>query len=479
MKVFVVSPVFAAFIVLVSVAGADPMEHTPFELSLHRRTADLGDPSSVLVFDNPNNGAIARRVWSPRRKRAPAAADAKEWEALLVRAAGGATDATGSDVSVRLYGGAYSVDEAVYLQATVGGAKFNVQVDTGSSDMAVPAVGCAACNYTDSPYAPSKSKTSQSVSCHDSRYDGCSCTGGGQCQYTISYVDNSGYTAALWSDTLGIEGTKLSGTGLVGAISSETGWSDKVMEGIWGVAFGPASQVGADTSLASVLSASALDEVFALCIEREGGSMVLGGYAAEDDAEPDWVPLVYSEGAPSGGYWTINAVGMEVDGRKVDVSARTLNSGLCIVDSGTTDIIIPNSALKAAFVTTQGCCNSKNLVGVCNTTFADSLFNGYCYEMSQADVDAFPTLSFLVGDAANPARLDLTPSDYLEYGDDGDYACINLTGGDESDGTILGEMLMQRFQVIFDRDDLSNARVGFLPKDACHSTLQRRQPPSL
>jgi hypothetical protein len=55
-------------------------------------------------------------------------------------------------------------------------------------------------------------------------------------------------------------------------------------------------------------------------------------------------------------------------------------------------------------------CNKTNLVGVCNTPSGQTLFDGYCFEMSDAQRAAFPPINFYLPGVPN---LTVNGPDYL------------------------------------------------------------------
>lgn len=81
------------------------------------------------------------------------------------------------------------------------------QVDTGSSDLGVPDVTCGRCGrHKDAPWSPLKDPWASPAGCSEGPL---SCSGdlGGQCVdsqcgYTITYEDNTGYSALLYNDSV-------------------------------------------------------------------------------------------------------------------------------------------------------------------------------------------------------------------------------------------------------------------------------------
>lgn len=79
-------------------------------------------------------------------------------------------------------------------------------VDTGSSDVAIPAVGCSDCgNHPDPYFNPFSSSTFNNISCGTPKLYCPSCIGG-VCGYELSYLDGSGFNATLGNDTMNVAG---------------------------------------------------------------------------------------------------------------------------------------------------------------------------------------------------------------------------------------------------------------------------------
>lgn len=56
-------------------------------------------------------------------------------------------------------------------------------------------------------------------------------------------------------------------------------------------------------------------------------------------------------------------------------------------------------------------CTTTQLVGVCGITSGNSLFDGSCWTMTDADVAAFPNMGFKFDQISTP--IEITPNDYL------------------------------------------------------------------
>ena len=82
---------------------------------------------------------------------------------------------------------------------------FHVQVDTGSSDLGIPDASCNCGQHLDAPFNPTQTAGVSPAPCSGSVLN---CNSGsascmsGQCGYSISYGDGSGYTALVYSTSV-------------------------------------------------------------------------------------------------------------------------------------------------------------------------------------------------------------------------------------------------------------------------------------
>ena len=169
---------------------------------------------------------------------------------------------------------------------------------------------------------------------------------------------------------------------------------------------------------------------FSLCMGPKGGVLSLGVDYSKDSrfkwtdiSDEIWYSVVVND--------------IKFGGKSIGMDYYYLNYGYGgpIVDSGTTLFIVTTTIMAAIRTTIEGFCKTvitpshtlthsslslthshsaqTPLVGVCNVKQNQSLFDGQCFTMTPAQVNAFPLLTVTlpgVGDLAVP------PSNYLWQG---------------------------------------------------------------
>lgn len=359
-------------------------------------------------------------------------------------------------------GGGVDDEGLIYLRITLGEGKapMHVQLDTGSSDTAVPASPCRTCNHSDPLWQPATDAGAQKVGCNaaDECADSCK---DDQCELVDEYGDNSGFSALWWMDKVGLANSNAAAqTGYVAAIFTETPvFETGDVDGISGFAYQELSGSGLPPIIDSITQGLHLWNQIALCMAGSKGAVVIGGqYGPVSDIK--WTPVI------DPGYFTVYLEALEVDGVRVPVSSSVYNDDGCIMDSGTSAVYMPAEVISAIYTTMRTYCNSVNIVGVCNTTFAGSIFGGeYCFALTQDELNAYPPISLVLG-KSKTIRVDWEAKDYLsaETMSGRELRCFETYPGD--DGMLFGDLFLRGQQTLFDK---GNNRVGFSPVRHCGS----------
>jgi hypothetical protein len=108
----------------------------------------------------------------------------------------------------------------------------------------------------------------------------------------------------------------------------------------------------------------------------------------------------------------------------------TSSDPYCIIDSGTTLVYLRTDAYNQFVSELNSLCKQKkSLPGVCSVQNDESLFTGYCFTMTSAEIANFPDIIFTLDTAGN---VSLPSSTYLlpqEGSDNTTYYCLVVFSG--------------------------------------------------
>eukprot|EP01006_Ploeotia_vitrea_P057510 TRINITY_DN68183_c5_g12_i1.p1 TRINITY_DN68183_c5_g12~~TRINITY_DN68183_c5_g12_i1.p1 ORF type:complete len:517 (-),score=29.48 TRINITY_DN68183_c5_g12_i1:157-1707(-) len=262
-----------------------------------------------------------------------------------------------------------------------------VMLDTGSSDFAVFTPSCSKCGKrVNGPWDASLSSTHKPFDCSPKNYK-CRkcCAKHDRCCYRIKYVDGSGFTAHVSTDTMYFGDNKhLPFRALIGEIAASNGdWGNT--DGIMGLSFPRTSAFNAKSTnpITQFVKAHDLPNTFSVCLQAHSGSLQMGhalvdsledgddahdSESAELSSEYTWIPLT-AQGKKNA-YWTVKMLDMRVFGKSVGIPHKLYNKGDAIVDTGTSALGFPWEAylsLEELFFQNCGQPNGK-LVGLCSGT---------------------------------------------------------------------------------------------------------------
>ena len=95
-------------------------------------------------------------------------------------------------------------------------------------------------------------------------------------------------------------------------------------------------------------------------------------------------------------YYVVNLTDVLVNGVSIGVNTSVYNGGQAIVDSGTTEYVMPNTAFTALRAAFTAMCATTPLVGVCNLPNGTaSLFDGGCFNLQLVRPSSFYCLGWL------------------------------------------------------------------------------------
>lgn len=397
-----------------------------------------------------------------------------------------------------------------YVTLTFGGQPINVQIDTGSSTMAVPLRECTNCRKGGRALDLSRASTSAFiVSCDSPLCSANICTFGcgacspttpccgknakPACSFQLRYADGSGTSGALVRAIVAISSLE---TPLVfGAMLEETSsFANDKVDGIFGLAYKSlACNPSCVTPLLDTLvqSAKVQHDIFSICTSKEGGILSLGGSNSNlYNGSLTYVPLQTFR-IPT--FYYVSIEGTTVGGKSVNLPQFTF----AIIDSGTTLVVLPTQtfhALRDHFQT-----NYCNVPGLCpggqarqvvphpyyphskqpaegidhkigtNSVHEEALTwfqPGYCVRLTEAELDLLPTISIrLEGySLVIEPRVYMIPHYVTKAFQTHLYYCLGIQPLDGLADVIIGDTVLRKYFVEYDRE---NSRLGFAVAAKC------------
>lgn len=366
------------------------------------------------------------------------AAAAAPTSVALHRRAGARSDASLSQGSGEFYAQVGLGTPAQY---------FTVILDSGSSTLAVPSTTCSGCSLQGG-FNSGASSSAAAYACSSSQCTGgCSTQAPSSCGFSISYGDGSGVQGALIYDTLTFGG--LSAQVSFGTFfTASSSFQVPPAQGILGLAYSsldclPANPSSSGTTcntpaLQQLLSANGLPAVFSLCL-GDPGVMTIGGTDPQYySGSITYTPIIASS------YYVIQMNDLYVGGSSIGAASSDYNNGNAIIDSGTTDLVLPQTAYNlfvSALTTALGGCNPTS-----SCCAAPSTDPGATIVLQGVSLP-FPWTAYLSGSPG----------------------CYQLTGVQsqpDGSGTIIGQTVLASYYTVFDQ---TNTQVGFATAN-CQST---------
>lgn len=360
-----------------------------------------------------------------------------------------------------------------YSQISVGGAAFTVTIDTGSSDLLIPQLGCGSCFGGDPNHYYNIS--GHTVPCNTVLQ--CSCNTKTQsCNFNVTYGGSlTEYAAAVTDDISLGEGWVAYGA-LFGATYNVTMQQQQQQmmlhhrrrsflshrrtrqsmpsypEGIWGLAFSSLNSLGTLTLLDTICAQQHSTNVFSTCFEQVGGLLVVG------EEPSSWGPWQHVAVSPKEGFWQVGFKTVTLNGVDMGFPSHIYNTP-GIVDSGTPFFTLPTPVYNAIKSKLLANCTKNPLVGVCGSGISPvngTIFDGNCFSMTDSQRDMYPTFEVIFDGGA---KLQITPEMYVMPL----YAC-NVPGQyglglvPDPSFTVIGGNVLIYYAASFDKLKL---QVGF------------------
>lgn len=358
-----------------------------------------------------------------------------------------------------------------YTRIAVGGKAFTVTVDTGSSDLLIPALGCQTCiGGNASQYYNVSSKNA--VPCGSSPSLKCRCgvVSASLCSYSVTYGGALTLYANAVHDTVSLGGILRGSNVLFGAtynVSQGGGGTKRRVpsrlsrgkrqsmqdypEGIWGLAFPNINALGTLPLLDSLVVANKWTNLFALCVQPIGGTMQIGGLP------PKWGRRgwAFTGVTSKNGFWQPQFLDVAINGKSLGFPSRVYNTP-GIIDSGTPFTTIPVGPFAAFKSLLLANCSHNPLVGICGLPENATIFdNGNCFPLSEAQRAAYPVLQFSLHGGVH---LALEPHFYLMGSICQTQGQFGLGIVSDPSFTVLGANTLLKYATVFDAD---NMRAGF------------------
>jgi len=354
----------------------------------------------------------------------------------------------GSTLNVPLQSNTILVGCEITITTSTTTQNILVQLDTGSTLLAVPDASCKNCGSSPNPYL----KGADYVLCTDVKH--CSesrCNGKSKnCGFEVTYVDGSDISGPLAFDQISLGG--LTANAVYGAISTSTNsFEDGLMDGIMGFAYnnpGIACEPNCvPPFFTSLVQQNNISSVFSVLIDyQNGGSLTLGGYdPALLNGALNYTSVITDD------FYTVSLHSISLG--PYTVAAGSFGS--VIVDSGTTLTLLPPAvfnSLKSYFQTYY-----SNLLLVSGS---ETFWNDYCLLVSTL-IGNYPTIYF----AFNGVTVKMGPENYIYQTFDSKGVpayCFGIAPSSNGD-TILGDTFMRGILVVFNQE---KNILGFGPTSA-------------
>jgi len=355
--------------------------------------------------------------------------------------------ATGEAIALQ---GSIATNGQFYASISLGTPpqSFLVSVDTGSTDLLIYGNGCSGC--ASSPVFTLGS-TSTIYPCSGSGLYCSSCitvNSQSSCKFTDTYGDGSSVSGYVISDMFSIgDYTPVRADFGVITTSNTANFEPPPSSGIWGLAYSVLSSWAGVGAIDKLIAGQSLTNVFSMCTLENAGVMSIG----EDfSSNPSfvWTNILRQT------YYPISIDDVKLNSNSLGVSSSVYNANPgAIVDSGTTLMYLPPTAWTAF----KNAIIALNLHGIADAASGRTMFDGYCYTFTSAQLSQWPTINIQVTGISAP--LAVPSSAYLVK--IGSYYCL---GVDTTSIMILGDVFMRNFHVVFDRQ---HGKLGFGPISTC------------
>jgi len=330
------------------------------------------------------------------------------------------------------------------LQLGTPAQTFNLQVDTGSSGLYVFAEGCSGCGSA-TAYSFSSS-TSQLVNCNSPNCQSGHCftfQGTSICGFNDTYGDGSGVSGLEVGDLLNVGAEKGVLVDFGAIMYSSQNFERAPVDGIWGVAYAGLLDWKGVTAMDLIIADSHLYNSFSMCLVQ-GDAVMTIGVNYQKNSSFEWTQILKPFL-----FYSVTVTNISVNSNSLGFTKRQYNNPMSIVDSGTTEFLLPTNVYNALVTQFQ----------VLNLPQFSTLSQGGGASLTPAQVNEYPTVSIGLQGLSTP--LVISGQQYLiNFGGEYYFGIADSQGN----GLIMGDVVMQAYHVVFDR---AAHQVGFAPLSSC------------
>jgi hypothetical protein len=336
-------------------------------------------------------------------------------------------------------------DSFVYeAELTIGDQTFAMDIDTGSTTIAVAAATCASCTGITPKYTPTTGVDQLTPA-------------------TSQYQDGSGWSGEIYRDTVTLAHGTPSVSLNFSTITSQTQFfEDNAYQGILGLGSVFNADTDTDAYLAMV-EAKGVAPVTSFELCDTSGTMWLGGYdAAAANGAPTYTPmLAINDNNP---FYSLDVDDLKLGGTSLGYQTSS-DFQEPIVDTGTSLFYLPTGIFKTMLDTIKASSGFEALFpGQALTSEGCVQTPGVTDAMLDAQLPAM-TIDFPSTTSGAPnVTLTATASQSYFYDNGNGQFCLAIGNGGTSDASTLGLTFLRAFVTII---DTGNGRIGFAPDLGC------------
>ncbi|XP_045209732.2 beta-secretase 1-like [Mercenaria mercenaria] len=207
-----------------------------------------------------------------------------------------------------------------------------------------------------------------------------------------------------------------------------------------------------------------------------GGSLILGGTAPEPYNGELFPTPIYKEW-----YYEVVIVDIEVADKSLDMDCKEYNFGKTIVDTGTTNLRLPYRVFNkiVQHIVQELQLNPEVVPPNAGFWSGEEVL---CWKEGQVPYGVFPTVSLVLpANATASFKLVISPQQYLRpVGEENDNSpendCFKFGISSLDSGSVIGAIVMEGFYVVFDRENkevkFANSTCRPLDPDTVRSHIQ-------